>query len=104
MPEPAACPADVGSGAGHLFNREPNAAMIEPDDNDIEWVPGEAVYLPEDTCWVADPDFLLPDSGVEGVLAMQYRGGDLFYLDGATRKWVNVEAEEKPTRRLKPVN
>ena len=78
--------------------------MTEPDDNGIEWVTGEAVYLPEDTCWVADPEFLLPDSGVEGVLAMQYRGGDLFFLDGASRKWVNVEAEDKPTRRLKPVN
>jgi hypothetical protein len=78
--------------------------MTEPDDDDIEWLPGEAVYLPEDTCWVADPEFLLPDSGVEGVLAMQYRGGDLFFLDGASRKWINVEAEDKPTRRLKPVN
>jgi len=78
--------------------------MTEPDGDEIEWVPGEAVYLPEGTCWVADPDFLLPDSGVEGVLAMQYRGGDLFYLDGATRRWVNVESDAKPRRSLKPVN
>jgi len=78
--------------------------MIEPDDNDIEWVPGEAVYLHDGTCWVADPDFLLQDSGVEGVLAMQYVDGHLWYLDGASRKWINVEAEGRPRRRLEPVN
>lgn len=77
--------------------------MTDPDE-EIEWESGEAVYLAEDTCWIGDPDFLLPESGVEGVLAMQYRSGELWYLDGATRKWLNVEADTKPARRLKPVN
>lgn len=77
--------------------------MTDPDD-EIEWEAGESVYLPEDTCWVADPDFLPPDSGVTGVLAMQYRGGELWYLDGETRKWLNVEGDAKPKRALKPVN
>ncbi len=56
--------------------------MTEPDEDEIEWLPGEEVYLPEDTCWVADPEFLLPDSGVEGVLAMQYRGATCSFWTG----------------------
>lgn len=60
-----------------------------------------SVFLHDDACWVYDPDALHPDSGVEGVIALIYRSGTLFYLDGATRKWLSVEASTtctKPTR------
>lgn len=50
-----------------------------------------SVFLHDDSCWVYDHDSLMPDSGVEGVLALIYRNGCLFYLDGKTRTWHNVE-------------
>lgn len=62
-----------------------------------------SITLMEGECWVGDPDYLWPESGVEGVLAIQYRGGELFYLDGATRKWLNVESSVKKGS-LRPVN
>lgn len=66
----------------------------------------QEVHLGDGTCWVADPDLLAHDSGAEGVLALQYMEGALWYLDGATRKWLNVEAQDssKPARKLRPVN
>lgn len=71
---------------------------MNADEPDLD----TSVLLNDDCCWVYDPDSLMPDSGVEGVLALIYRGGALFYLDGATRKWANVEslatAPAKPTR------
>lgn len=57
-----------------------------------------SVFLHEDSCWVYDPDSLMPGSGVEGVLAMMYRGGSLFYLDGESRRWHNVETKTGPKR------
>ena len=54
------------------------------------------MYLDEGTCWVADPDYLARDSGVGGVIALQYKDGALWFLDGETRKWLNAEASDKP--------
>lgn len=59
-------------------------------DDDIDL----SVFLHDDSCWIYDPEALMPDSGVEGVLAVQYRAGGLYYLDGETRKWLNVEADK----------
>ena len=64
------------------------------------------IYLADGQCWIADPEYLAHDSGVGGVIAIQFRDGGLWYLDGETRKWLNVEASEqgKPARKLRPVN
>lgn len=64
------------------------------------------VYLQDETCWIADPDYLAHDSGVQGVIAIQFRAGQLWYLDGESRKWTSaeVEAKAKPAQKLRPVN
>lgn len=76
---------------------------FQPEDEELAADWESSLVLSEDQCWVADPDYLWHESGAEGVLAIQYRAGELFYLDGATRKWVNVEASQKKTG-LRPVN
>lgn len=76
--------------------------MID-DEEEVEIEAMDPLYLSDDTCWIADPDLLAHDSAAEGVLAVQYRGGELFYLDGESRKWLNVEAQAKSTK-LRPVN
>jgi len=81
--------------------------MTEPDDEtEVEFYAPEPVYLHEDTCWIGDPDALDPDSGAEGVLAIQYRAGCLWYLDGLTRQWYNVEKDgaKRAKGPLRPVN
>lgn len=80
--------------------------MSDPLDEEDEELPAtweSSLLIGEGECWVGDPDYLSPDSGVEGVLAIQFTGGQLFYLDGATRKGVNVESSPKRTS-LRPVN
>lgn len=78
------------------------------DDNeplDVDLIPPEPIVLTDDCVWVSDPDLLHPDAEADGVLALMYRGGCLFYLDGATRQWVNAEAQSVPKRgKVKPVN
>lgn len=74
----------------------------EEDESLLEAM--DPIYLQEETCWVADADLLVHDSGAEGVLAVQYKGGQLWYLDGESRKWLNAEADSKPQRGLRPVN
>lgn len=79
---------------------------VDDDDDDEEGVAyANEVYLQEETCWIADPDYLHRESGVQGVIAIQYKGGQLWYLDGETRQWASAEAETKAKPRgLRPVN
>lgn len=79
--------------------------MTDPaDDEEVESV--EPLYLSDGECWISDPEFLAHDSGVQGVIAVQFRDGALWFLDGETRRWMNAEAPEagRPERRLRPVN
>ena len=70
--------------------------MTDDDDEDVaSEVP---LYLQDGECWVCDPEYLAHDSGVQGVIAIQFRDGALWYLDGETRKWMNAEADTKPAR------
>ena len=80
--------------------------MTDTQDDDTEFEVVADVLIPDGACWVADPDLLAHDSGAEGVLAVQYMEGGLYYFDGATRKWLNVEAADpgKTARKLRPVN
>ena len=77
----------------------------EPEEGE-EFGSEAEIYLGDGQCWIADPEYLAHDSGVEGVIAVQFRDGGLWYLDGETRRWLNVEASEsgKPARKLRPVN
>jgi hypothetical protein len=69
----------------------------EPDDD--EEIVGEAcVYLGDGQCWVADPAYLDQDSGVQGVLAVKFWGGALYYLDGQTRKWLSCEVSMRAVK------
>lgn len=76
------------------------------DEIDVDVVLPEPIALHEDMVWIADPDALHPDSGVDdGVLAVQYKAGQLWYLDALTRQWLNVEKDgAKKARPLRPVN
>lgn len=67
--------------------------MVEPDEVDVEHI-----QLAEGECWVYDPEFLALDSGVKDVLAVQFTGGALWYLDGATRKWISAEKPAEPDK------
>ena len=66
----------------------------------------EPLYLTDGECWIADPEFLAQDAGVQGVIAVQFREGGLWYLDGESRKWLNAESPEtaRPKTKLRPVN
>lgn len=75
--------------------------MIDPEEEE-DYALAEPVTLAEDICWIADPAALHPEAECSGVLAVIYRGGELFYLDGATRKWSNVES--RPSSKPRPVN
>lgn len=79
--------------------------MTDPEE-EYEVEAAEPVYLHDGECWVGDPEFLAHDSGVDGVIAVPFRDGALWYLDGETRKWLNVEAQDtaRPDRKLRPVN
>lgn len=80
--------------------------MADVDDNEeggdlnIEVVPADPVVLMDDAVWVPDPDALHPEAEAEGVLALLYRGGCLWYFDGETRQWVNVEDKGPKKARL----
>lgn len=68
-------------------------------DDDEEEVASEVpLYLHDGECWVSDPEYIAHDSGVQGVIAIQFRDGALWYLDGETRKWLNAESDTKPSR------
>lgn len=55
--------------------------------------------LGDGECWVFDPDLLDPANEYEGVLAVQFKDGALWWLSGVARKWINVEDASKPTGR-----
>ena len=76
----------------------------ETDETEVEAV--EPLYLSDGECWIGDPDYLAHDSEVQGVIAVQFRDGALWFLDGESRKWLNAEAPEagKSPRKLKSVN
>ena len=77
------------------------------DEAEEEEVGGELpLYLHDGECWIADPEYLAHDSGVQGVIAVQFRDGALWYLDGESRKWLNAEATDagRPKTKLRPVN
>lgn len=73
------------------------------DEMDVEVSFPEPVMLAEDTCWIPDPDLLHPEAEAEGVLAVLYRGGCLWYFDGASRQWCNVEDKGSKKARLSRV-
>ena len=81
--------------------------MTEPEDDElpeIELALPDPVVLMDDCCWIGDPEALHHESGVdEGVLALQFRGGCLFYLDAATRQWVNVDDKGPKKAKLRTV-
>jgi len=69
------------------------------DDLESEEIESEVpLYLHDGECWVSDPEYLAHDSGVQGVIAIQFRDGALWYLDGETRKWMNAEADTTTKR------
>lgn len=76
----------------------------EPEGEEVESV--EPLYLSDGECWISDPEFLAHDAGVQGVIAVQFRDGALWYLDGESRKWLNAEAQDsaRPKTKLRPVN
>src|SRR5690606_1428588 len=85
-----------------LFNE---AAMTDEADETEEVDSVEPLYLSDGECWISDPEFLAHDAGVQGVIAVQFRDGALWYLDGESRKWMNAEADSgRPKTKLRPVN
>lgn len=83
--------------------------MTEPEDEDIEaeYYPAESIILHDDSCWVSDPDALAHDSEASGVIAVLYRGGGLWFLDGETRQWYSAEKDGAKKARpasIRPVN
>lgn len=80
--------------------------MTDETDNESEVESVEPLYLHDGECWIFDPDVLAHDSGVQGVIAVQFRDGALWFLDGETRRWLNAEAPDaaKPKAKLRPVN
>ena len=82
--------------------------MADPENEeggelDVELTLPDPVTLMDDTAWIPDPDALHPGAQAEGVLALLYRGGCLFYFDGETRQWVNVEDKGPRKARLSRV-
>lgn len=73
----------------------------EETEGEEEFEAESGVYLDDGTCWVRDPDYLAHDSDVQGVIAMQFRDGALWFLDGVSRKWCNAEAQEQKTKPTK---
>ena len=71
---------------------------LEVEFEPEEFAPPLDITLTDGTCWVSDPDLLHHEESAEGVLAVQYRDGQLFYLDGLTRKWVSAEGDSKTKR------
>ena len=71
------------------MNTEPDN---DTDELEVEYIPTEPIVLMDDSCWVADPDALHHEEGGT-VLAVLYRGGGLWYLDGETRQWFSAEKD-----------
>ena len=55
-----------------------------------------SICLADGDCWIADPDYLDPACEWDGVLAVQFKDGGLWWLSAKTRKWANVEDVAKP--------
>lgn len=78
----------------------------EQDDEELEaeYYAAEPIVLIEDSCWVSDPDSLAHDSEASGVIAVLYRGGGLWFLDGESRQWLSAEKDgAKKARPLRTV-
>lgn len=58
----------------------------------------QELHLADGECWVIDPECLDPATESEGVIAVQYRDGGLYYMTGQTHKWVNAEAQARGKR------
>lgn len=73
----------------------------EPDDElgeiGVE-LESQELHLADGECWVIDPECLDPSTESEGVIAVQYRDGGLYYMTALARKWVNAEAPSKGKR------
>lgn len=83
--------------------------MTDPDNPEVELEESRPFLLSDGDCMVFDADFLDPAGEAEGVLAVQFRDGALWYLFGhyeGTRyvqDWV-VVAPERKAGKLRPVN
>lgn len=81
---------------------------VEDDDQphlDVQVEMPPPVILGDGDVCVPDMDALHPDAEAEGVLAVWLQGNTLFYLDGATRQWVDVQQLTVPKRgRVKSFN
>jgi hypothetical protein len=94
---------DKFQSVGSFDTSTDGKAMSDEGEMDIEVSLPEPVILSDDTCWISDPDLLHPEAEAEGVLAVLYRAGCLWYFDGATRQWLNVEDKGPKKARLSPV-
>ena len=73
----------------------------EPDDELGEIaveLESQELHLADGECWIIDPECLDPGTESEGVIAVQYREGGLYYMTGRLRKWTNAEAQAKAKR------
>lgn len=62
--------------------------MSEPEDEieEVEFSPSPLI-LGDGDCCIPDMDLLDPVNEYEGVLAVQFYDGQLFWLSGRDRKW-----------------
>lgn len=102
MPQVGAVGFTRGRNIGLSFLESPMSIDTEVAEDES----GEPVFTMEGSteltlgdgeCWIFDPDFLHHDAEFEGVLAVQFKDGGLYYLDGMSRKWVNVEGAAAKT-------
>lgn len=74
----------------------------EPDDDELGEIAVELesqeLHLADGECWIIDPECLDPDTESEGVIAVQYREGGLYYMTGQAHKWMNAETQTKGKR------
>jgi hypothetical protein len=63
----------------------------EPEEEELDC----SILLADGDCWIADPDLLDPAIEWDGVLAIQFKDGGLWWLSAKTRKWANVEEPAK---------
>lgn len=75
--------------------------QIEEEDEADEPRP---FLLSDGDCAVFDADLLDPVNECDGVIAVQFKDGALWWLSGRDRKWHNAESEGRSERKLRPVN